>query len=197
MIRTSEQAWLRARAAYQAPRRARALRQDELHSYRAAPALLADFAVFAVTSRTGVRTAAGITISHPRLSSLPLSVLSAAGSPNQPPQLDTEDTRQVTTASGVQLWIIPGRQGMCLATVDRSPLTGADSGGGDTCSSNLAQTESEGLGFSQSGLGTGTMIFGIAPKTRATVTIQTGRGTRRTIRPADGVYVVQNGARLP
>jgi hypothetical protein len=57
-IPTSDQALLRAIAARKAVLSARIVRYDARHSYRAAPALLADFAVFAVTSRTGVRTGA-------------------------------------------------------------------------------------------------------------------------------------------
>jgi hypothetical protein len=191
-IPTSDQALLRAIAARKAVLSARIVRYDARHSYRAAPALLADFAVFAVTSRTGVRTAAGNIISHPRLSSVPYPILEIA-TPNEPPQLDPEDMRQVTTRSGVEVWIIPGRRGLCLAALQQSRLPGLIGGGaGEDCSGTLARAESEGAGFTSGRPGGVTEIYEVVPKGR-TITIRTRRGTRKTIYPPDGVYVGQNG----
>jgi len=98
---------------------ARAARYDARHSYHAPAALLADFAVFAFTSRTGVRTPGGNIISHPPLATVPLPILRLA-SPDRRLQLDPKDMRQVTTPSGVRVWITPGRRGVCIGEVDRA-----------------------------------------------------------------------------
>ncbi len=189
VIPTSDEARIRANAANNAVRRAAAVRYDELHSYRPAPALLADFAVFAITSRTGVRTASGDIISHPRLSSLPYPALSV-GAPDQPPQLDPEDMRQVITPSGAELWIIPGKRGICLAALEKSPLpNGYGGGAAEGCNAHLTSAESEGVGFSAGSYGVATVTYQIVPKSIPTITIQTSRGVRKTIRVPDGVYV--------
>lgn len=194
VIPTSDRAQRSAIAARQAVMRARDLRQDARYAYRAAPALLADFAVFAVNSRSGVRTAAGNIISHPRLASLPLPILNIT-SPNQPPQLDPEDMRQVTTRSGARLWIIPGQRGLCVAELDPPRLpSGLSSGAGEGCSGTLAKAESHGAGLSSGRPGGLTTTYQVLPKTIPTITIRTSRGTRKTIHPPDGVYVGQTGA---
>ncbi len=188
VVPTSDRALRRAIAAQDAVLSARAARYDARHSYRAAPALLADFAVFAVTSRSGVRTAAGNIISRPRLSSVPYAILDIAA-PNEPPQLDPEDMRQVTTRSGFRLWVIPGRRGICVAALDRSRLPdGLGSAASEACTANLLDAESHGTGFS-SGAGGFSITCRVLPKTIPTITIRTAGGIRKTIHPPDGVYV--------
>ncbi|MGO9752284.1 MAG: hypothetical protein ACLP8S_06525 [Solirubrobacteraceae bacterium] len=194
VIPTSDEPVLRAIAARQAVLSARIIRYDATHSYSAPPALLADFAVFAVTSRTGVRTAAGNIISHPRLSTVPYGIL-AITRPRQPAvQTDPEDMRQVTTPSGAQVWITPARQGMCLAALQPSRLPDGLGGGSaaEGCSGTVADAKSYGAGFGSccvDGVGT---TYQVVPKSR-TITIRTRRGTRKTFYPPDGVYVGQSG----
>jgi hypothetical protein len=195
VIPTSDHAVLHANAANDAVLSARIIRYDRLHSYRAAPGLLADFAVFAITSRTGVRTPSGDIISHPPLSSVPYTILEGAATPDTPPQLDPEDMRQVTTRSGAQVWIIPGKRGICIATVERSHLPdGTLSGGASGCNANLAEAESEGIGFTSGHVGgVRTIIYRIVPKSIPSITIRTSSGTRKTIRLPDGIYVGPSG----
>jgi hypothetical protein len=51
--------------------------------------------------------------------------------------------------------------------------------------------ESAGVSFSSTRPDGTTTIFGVVPKPRPTVTVWISRGVRRTVRPADGVYVVR------
>lgn len=52
-----------------------AIRYDLQHAHPADRSLLAAFSVFAVTSPTGVKSAAGNIISRPPISSLPLDIV--------------------------------------------------------------------------------------------------------------------------
>lgn len=189
VVPTSERALRHAEAARDAVLTARAARYDARHSYHAPPALLADFAVFAFTSRTGVRTAGGNIISHPPLARVPLTILELA-SPNRRLQLDPEDMRQVTTPSGVRVWIIPGRHGVCIGEVDRALVPGGlSSSGGGSCSGTIAAAETHGAGLTSGRPGGPTMIYEVVPIAHPAITIRTRGGHRRTIRPPDGVYV--------
>lgn len=190
LIPTSDRVLRRALAARQKLLTARAIRFDERHSYRAAPALLADFAVFDVTSRRGVKTAAGNIVSHPRLASLPYPILELLA-PNEPPQLDLNQVRAVTTASGVRFWIVPGRRGMCIGSVlaPRFP-NGLGSGAAAACTADLSLAESQGVGFSAGDSGVH-ITCRVVPRTIPTITIRTRRGTRKTIAVPDGIYVTK------
>jgi hypothetical protein len=195
VIPTSDEALRRANAARENAMRAQSIRRYARYSYHAAPALLADFAVFAITSRTGVRTSTGLTISRPRLSTLPFGVVNFAD-PNQPPQLDPENIRQITMPSGIQVWVIPGQRGLCIAALDRPRFSihpGIATGGGEACSGNLAQAEATGTGLTSGGPG-GTVTYRILPKSKPTITIRTGPHTHRTITPAYGIYVATSKA---
>jgi hypothetical protein len=188
VIPTSDSALRHAIAARDNVLRERIIRQDARSSFRPSPAILADFAVFSITSRSGVRVG-NLTISHPRLASVPLPILDLT-SPRQPSQLDPEDMRQATTRNGISVWIIPGRRGICAAAVDlpQFPLR-YSSGAGMGCSGTLAFAESSGAGFSSccfSGYG---WHYGVLPNAHPTLTIRTGRHTHKTIRPPDGVYI--------
>lgn len=166
------------------------MRYEERHSYQADPTLLTDFSVFSITSPTGVKTAGGNIISHPPLSAVPFSILLGAASLNQPSQSDPREIRQVTTPAGVRLWVIPGRRGLCLATLERSQLPdGRFAGAGSSCSASIALATSAGVGFTSRHLGGSTTTYRIVPKTAPTITIRDRQGRRKTIRPADGIYV--------
>ncbi len=191
VIPTSQKALDRAIAARDAVLSARIVRYDAQHSDPAPPALLADFAVFAVTGRTGVRTAAGNIISHPRLSTVPLPILGLTEPDRPDHDFDPEEMRQVITRSGAEVWITPGLQGICLTVLEPPRVRGGVSSGSfGACSANLAQAEAHGAGVS-SGYPCGvTKIYDVVPKS-ATITIRTRRGTRQAIYPPDGVYVGQ------
>lgn len=196
VIPTSDSAMRNAIAARDNVLRERVIRQDARSSFRPSPAILADFAVFSVTSRSGIRVG-DLTISHPRLSSVPLAILelTAPGRPSGRPsgsELDPEDMRQATTRNGVSVWIIPGRRGICAAAVDPSqsmfPLR-YGSGAGMGCSGTLAFAESHGTGLSSCCFSGYSWYYGVLPNVHPTLTIRTGRHTHRTIRPPDGVYI--------
>ncbi len=192
VVPTSDSALLHAIAEKQSIERKRVIRQDARVRYRPASALLAAFAVFNVTSRTGVKVA-GLTISHPALTSLPLGILSITGHTGNPrfgPELDPKDIRQATTRSGVSAWIIPGARGLCVAVVDkpRFPLFG---GGGAAmgCSRDIASAVSSGSGISSGSPGDVTWHYGVLPNTKPTLTIRTGPHSHKTIHPSDGVFI--------
>jgi hypothetical protein len=187
VVPTSDRALLHAIAARQNIERERIIRRDTRIPYRPASALLAAFAVFNVTSRTGVKVG-GLTISHPALSSLPLAILRITahfGSPRFDPELDPKEIRQATTRSGVSAWIIPGARSLCVAEVDkpRVPRLGG-AGAGMACSRDIASAVSNG-----SGISSGRWHFGVLPNTKPTLTIRTGPHSHKTIHPPDGVYI--------
>jgi hypothetical protein len=189
VVPTSDRALRHAVAVRQAVLASRAARYDAHHSYSAPPGLLDDFAVFAIASRTGVRTPGGNIISHPRLATLPLTILELTA-PDRRLQLDPEDMRQVTTPSGVRVWITPGRHGICIDEVDPAPLPGRlSSGGGGSCSGTIAEAEAHGAGLTSGRPGGVTMVYQVVPIAHPTITLRTRGGHRHTIRPPDGVYV--------
>ncbi|MGI8716168.1 MAG: hypothetical protein ACR2NR_23895 [Solirubrobacteraceae bacterium] len=190
VVPTSARAVQQANANHDATLRAQLVRYDERRSYQADPTVLSDFSVFSITSPTGVKTAGGNTISHPPLSALPYPILLGAASLSQPSQPDPREIRQVTTPAGVRLWVIPGRRGLCLATLERSRLPdGRFAGGASSCSSSIALATSAGVAFTSRHLGGPTMTYRIVPTTAPTITIRDRQGSHKTIRPADGIYV--------
>ncbi len=189
---TSDSALLHAIAARENIKRGRIIRRDARIRYRPAGALLAAFAVFNVTSRTGVKVG-GLTISHPALSSLPLAILSItghAGDPRFDPELDPKDIRQATTRSGVSAWIIPGARSLCVAVVDkpRFPRPFAGTGAFMACSRDVASAVSDGAGTSGDG-----WHYGVLPNTKPTLTIRTAQHGDKTLHPPDGVYIYRTG----
>jgi hypothetical protein len=191
VVPTSDRALLHAIAARQAVWKAQAIRYDERHAHRAAPGLLADFAVFSITSRSPVREPGGITISHPRLAALPLAILQLFSRPWGPAQPDLLQTREIATQSGDRMWVVPGAHGLCLGVVDRSrfsfPL--GVTGGGATCSGDLTHAETDGVGLSSAYPGGATTTYGVLPKSKPTIIVKI-RGHKRVIRPAYGVYIL-------
>ncbi len=191
VVPTSDTALVRALAAREAVLKARAVRFAEHHSHRAAPSLLAAFAVFAVTSRRPVHEPGGITVARPRPTDVPLTILNLTS--HGLGQLDDRQMRSIVTRSGDQMWLIPGARGLCLAVLDKplssSPLNGQ--GGGAACGTNLTQVEAQGIGL---GAGTrrGSFTYGVLPRSKPTITV-TIRGHRRVLRPPLGVYVLHRG----
>lgn len=178
-VPTSDATLRRARAAQDAPVRARSIREDRRHHYTAPPSLLARFSIFRVDSPTGVHVPGGLTLLHPSLSAVPTPVLA---SPVDQVQLDPFQMREVITSSGVRVFVIPGQRGMCVSYTVPSPLTGLFEGGGANCSGSLAQAESEGLSLNASDPGICTS-FGVVPD---------GKRARapRSVRVTDGIYAV-------
>jgi hypothetical protein len=198
VIPTSDKASLEAQRERRAPQIAQTIRYDELHSPKPSAAALADFAVFAVTSRTGVRMANGDIVSHPTLAELPWAIL--VGGLADPQRAgparaianfgapDPLDIRQVITPSGARLYVIPTDSGLCLDSLEQSPLAeGLGSGGGGTCGP-LAQVASHGLGMSSGSFDT-TTTYRIVPKTVHSIVVRGRNGVRRSVAVPDGIYV--------
>ena len=168
VVPTSDGALRQAIAARDNILRERIIRQDAHRSFRPSPAIIADFAVFNVTSRSGVRVG-DLTISHPKLSSVPLPILDLTAPRRRDPldpELDPEDMRQATTPSGVSAWIIPGRHGLCVAAVDQPQFPYRyGSGGGGECSASVAQAEIGGVGFSSCRFSGYSWHYGVLPNT--------------------------------
>lgn len=197
VIPTSDRALRDAIAARDNVLRQRIIREDARHPVRPSPGLLAAFAVFGITSRTGVRVGE-LTISQPPLSSVPLPILrfSAPTPLRRRFQLDPEDMRQVTTGQGVSMWIIPGRRTLCVATVTAPQFPfryGGGAGGG--CSSTIAQAEAEGTGVDTCCTAGHSWHYVVVPGAHPTITIRTGPRTRARIQPPDGVYIYRTPAR--
>jgi hypothetical protein len=192
VVPTSDSALLHAIAARQNIEREPIIRRDARIRYRPSSALLAAFAVFNITSRTGVKVG-GLTISHPAASSLPLAILKITGHARNPrfdPELDPKDIRQATTPSGVSAWIIPGARSLCVAEVDkpRFPRLFGGTGAAMGCSRDVASAVSEGSGVSSDG-----WHYGVLPNTERTLTIRAGPHSHKTIHPPDGVYIYRTG----
>jgi hypothetical protein len=172
---TSNRALLAAQAAQDAAQRRQAIGSVGKHTYHADPSLLAAFSVFAITSPTGVKTVAGDIISHPPLSALPLNVVQLSPRARQLFQLDFTQVREVITHSGVRLYVIPGRRGLCLSTA-----------GGTGCNL-LPGVETQGTSLTGGSLGI-TRTYRLIPKTIKSITIRTSTG-RHKIPVPDGIYV--------
>lgn len=190
---TSLAALRQATAARWAPQRARDLQYDLEHSSPAPAGLLAKFSIFKIQSRTGVRVAPGVTIRHPRLSSLPWGILSVS---DPEPNMDPQELREVITPSGI-LVVVPGQAALCIALIRPEPLTGLLQGGSQACTdASLAQAESQGASANSTFLGQ-SATYGIVPDSQHTVTIyparhrgiRTGPTKKHTIRPIYGTYI--------
>jgi hypothetical protein len=191
-VSSSDRALRQATAARDATIRRQIIVQDAHTAARPSPLILADFAVFAIHSRTGLRIPGGIVISKPSLTMVPLPILEIT-SGGQPPQLDPDEMRQVTTRSGFQFWVIPGHRGLCVAFVDspRPPLFGG--GAGEGCSGTVRAATSFGAGLSSGYPGGRSVSVRLLPNTHPTITVRTRDGRRRTIRPPYGIYVTHTG----
>ena len=191
VVPTSDSLLRRAIAARRNILRKRLIRQDSQIRYRPARQLLAAFAVFDVTSLTGVKVG-GLTISHPAVSSLPLAILSLTAQVPHPgfdPQLDPNDVRQATTRAGISAWIIPGVHSLCVAEVDKPRFPPYGTRAGMACSPDVASAVSGGTGLTSGYPGGSTWHYGVLPRTTPTLTIRSGPHRHKTIRPPDGVYI--------
>jgi hypothetical protein len=188
MFATSDRAYQMAVAARDAVMRAQIIHLDARTSARPSPAILANFAAFSIHSRKGVRIPGGDVIAHPSLATVPLAILQLT-SGHQPPQLDPEAMRQITTPSGFQSWIIPGHRGMCVALIDKPRIPSLGGGAGEGCSADITSTLSHGGGITSGSPGGASDSVRILPATHPTITVRTANGHRRTIRPPYGIYI--------
>jgi hypothetical protein len=190
-VQTSDRALRRAMARRQALARASLLKRDTESTNRAAPVLLRNFAVFAPTL-TRNAGAAGITVTHPSLSSLPLGILNMAV-PDRVPGLAPEEIRQVTTRSGLRFWVVPGAKGACVAIVeDVRGRPGGGAGSAASCSGSLAQVEANGIASSATAPDGTKMLVGAVPDTNSTVSWSLRGGGTRTVPVVHGVFVTRS-----
>jgi hypothetical protein len=70
-----------------------------------------------------------------------------------------------------------------------SPESDAAVLGNANCSSSVALAESAGVGFSDRQSGGRTTTYRIVPRSAPTLTVRDRQGHRRTVRPANGIYV--------
>jgi hypothetical protein len=192
VVPTSERLLEQMAAARQAHRRAAALRLARRSRNRIAPALLADFPVFAARPRplgpapSGAE--AGLAVAHPSLSSLPLGILE----PGLPGGADLRQVRLVTTAAGLQFWIIPGAGDACLFQLRRpqniSPLApGTLAGGAGECAAGLDQIEQSGGMWDTSG----PFTYGFVAATNRSVTLIMRGGATEVAPVIGGVFVAR------
>jgi hypothetical protein len=173
--------------------RLRSLREVEHNTYHANPKLLGAFAVFGVTSPTGVVLSDGVRVSDPPIDSLPFTILNWLEPNDTVTEPDPHAVRQITMPSGIQFYVIAGARGLCAGGVDHGDdasgnpaLAGLSGGGGEGCSGNIADALKNGIGFTSSDAG-GSTTYTVRPIGHPYVTI--GRGvSRHTLAPADGVY---------
>lgn len=191
VIPTSDTAFLKALDRRDAAMAAPIIRYFERHP-QPRPAITEDFAIFSVTSARGVQTASGDTISAPPVTKLPLAILDltyhGASRVGQP---DVADVRYVLTPTGVSAYVVPGTFGLCVYSIDPSPLPQRLEGSGGSCTANNAQAEEHGSGFSRGSPGGVTTTFRILPKSIRTITVRGRNGTRRTVQVPYGIYVHQ------
>lgn len=195
-VPTSHRALLQVTAARQAGIRTRILLADSRIKYRPSPAILQGFQVFSVDTITPTRVAGGLTIQAPVLRTVPLAILSITRPrplpPQAPPlarwpQMVPRDMREVTTASGYRIWVVPARQGLCMFTVSPPRLPGLGAGAGGSCSGSVASALKSGTGGSGPGPG-GRVTVQVLPTAHPTITVRSA-GRQRMITPPYGIYV--------
>lgn len=181
----TDQQWRAATAARLAAIRSSEIKQQEKVPNHAPAALVRDFAVFAADTQRPV-SAAGITVSHPSLSSLPFVILQLVANPLA--------VREVSTQSGLRFWVDPGpimvqesggavRQltEICLR-VEVSPSAGA-------CAQQLSTVLASGLWAAAKPTNGPSVIYGIVPNTTRTVIFVLRGGGRRTVPVVHGIAV--------
>ena len=182
----SDRAWHTALVAREEAARTSVIRQQAKVPNHAPAALVHDFAVFAADTETPV-SAAGISVSHPSLASMPLEILQLVANPLA--------VREVSNQSGLRFWVDPGPirlleasgrvrelTDICLR-VDASPTLTAG------CGRRLSTVLSSGLWAAAKPPNGPTVIYGIAPNTNQTVTFVLRGGGRRTVPLAHGIAV--------
>jgi hypothetical protein len=179
-----------ATAARQATERRQALTQAERQHVNAPARLLNAFAVFSFDSPAGTRTRDGYVITHPGLSQLPIDVLNGFGRY----ALDLRQARSVRAPSGLEMWVVPGQNGICVFQTDAPTklpygLVVNRSGGG-SCSGDLQLALASGAGVDADNQH-GAVEYGIVPRTVHSVKIRVSRSMTRTIHPAEGVYITR------
>ena len=181
------------RAARQARQRAIAIEQALQSSARAAPALLLDLAVFDAHPPSGDARAdgaeAGLRVSRPAISALPLNVVGD----HLPGNPDYRQVRRVNTRSGFEFWIIPGATDACI-TADSQPPGGPASpypisGNGGACAANLAQVQDTGIWQTYTPPHGLTLLYGFVPRTNRTITLTMRDRSVKTVPVIDGAFV--------
>jgi len=196
-VPTSDRALRQVVAAQQAQIRTRILVADARIRYRPSPAILQGFQVFSVETITPSRVAGGLTIQAPVLRTVPVAILSITRPRRLPPprslgrlfgpQPVPQDMREVTTASGYRIWVVPASTGVCVFTLNPPRLAGLSEGAGGACSGSVANALKYGTGVSGPGPG-GSVTVRLLPSAHPTITVRS-RGRRRTITPPYGIYV--------
>jgi hypothetical protein len=154
------------------------LRQAAHADDHVAPQILENFAFFAPHARLGRfgHGANAFTVSQRPFSSLRSFVLrlAAEGAP-----CDPRAAREVSTPSGLRVWIIPGN-GICIF----DPPNGTGE-----CSTNLELALRQGVLKTQT-VANGTYSYiGVVPNTNVTVTAKTVSGRTRTMPVIDGLFI--------
>lgn len=181
------------RAARQARQRTIAIEQALQRSAHAAPALLSDLAVFDAHPSSGNARApgaeAGLRVSRPAISALPLNVVGD----NLPGNPDYGQVRRVNTTSGFEFWIIPGATDACITADSQPPRLPPSpyplSGSGGACAANLAQVEDAGIWHTYTPPHGPTLLYGFVPRTNRTVTLTMRDRSVRTVPVIDGAFV--------
>jgi hypothetical protein len=170
----------------QAAVRAQLLAADRRSSYRAPAVLLAQFAVF---SRRSLRTSdGGVTVSHPKLGSLPFGVLVLA-STHPYRVVQSQAIREIQTTAGVRFWVLPGATGLCLISVD--PRSSGTTYG--SCTNDLAQAEADGASLNVWRADRQRAVAGVVPDINSSIRVRRANDQIRTVAVHDGVYIVPTG----
>jgi hypothetical protein len=183
VIPTSDAAFLKAQAHMQAGMAAPVIRYLQHHP-QPTPPVTSDYAVFSITSATGVRTAEGDVISAPPVTKLPWDILASArhSGPVGGGQPDYGDVRHVLTPSGGNVYVIPGPFGICLSSIERSSFPDGlfGGGGGGSCTEDVTQAERQGVAFTSTSFGKST-TYRIVPKSIRSITVRGSNGTRHAV----------------
>jgi hypothetical protein len=162
--------------------RARLLARARANHYRAPSVVLDRSAVFSFSSLTDRR--AGVRVSRPSLSALPLGILELAGTPRR----DVHQLREISIAGIPLVWVEPDAAGIGMYT-----LVSGQAVGGTTA--NLAQSTAQGMSINVSLTDGCREVVGVVPDTNPSVQVRTPTGSIRTFPVIDGVYVVPAGER--
>jgi hypothetical protein len=160
--------------------RARLLARARENHYRAPAVLLDRFDVFSPGSLTHRR--AGVRVSRPALSSLPLGILEFAVQDRR----DVHEIREVAIVGIPRFWVEPGAEGISIYTVTSGQAYG------DT-TANLAQSTDQGTSLNVSLKSGRRDVVGVVPDTNASIRVRTRTGSIQSVPVIDGVYVVPTG----